>query len=212
MRCFSIISALSPATQKYKKLAKPTSSAAAGQELSLRMPLFQTSSDCSTKSVSTAATEQELRVSFSEKIHSVRNTLSRKDYTTEEIQACWYTAEGNERIHRHCGKEISRLNEGIELKDRKYCSRGLEGHTTVGAATKKKIKMLAINAVLDEQLIQWEAGVFDEDSIAEIYCKISYNCQQEATIVGCRDHRETESSSGGSRSRRRRTGGATRAA
>ena len=211
---FPIKSAPSQAAQKPNKNVKPTSAAA---QLSLRkMKLFKTTSseDCSIKSVSTAATEQdEFRVRFSEKI-VVRKIISRKNYTAEEIQACWFTAEELQRIHRHCGKEIRRLNEGMKLKDKKYCSRGLEGYTIVGAATKKKIRLLAINAVLDEQMIQWDAGVFDEDSIAEIYCnKASSRCQLDATNVGFRHHRETAESSANSRSRRGRSRGvASRAA
>ena len=180
------IKSLSQATRN-NRLSKLTS--AAGQPL---RNLFKTCSDCSIKSVSTAATEQEeFRVRFSGRIH-VRNTLSCKDYTTEEIQACWYTAEENQRIHRRCSKEIRKMDEGSELKDKKYSSRGLEGHTTVGAAAKKGERRLAINAVLDEQMIQWEEGIFNEDAIAEIYCKASSRCQVRANIVGLKDHRETE--------------------
>jgi hypothetical protein len=193
MKYFSIKkSAPSQATQKHNRLSKPTS-AAAGKPL--RVKLSNTSSDLSTKSEeSTAATEQELRVRFSEKTHVVRKTLSRKYYTSEEKQACWYTAEENKSIYKHCRKEIRKMNEGCKLKDKKYCSQGLEGHTTLGAAAKMRNRWLAINAVLDEQMIQWEEGVFNEDAIAEIYCKSSSSCQLWANIVGLRDHRVTESS------------------
>jgi hypothetical protein len=157
----------------------------------LRKLFSKTSSDRSTKSESTAATEQEeFRVRFSQKIH-ICKTLSREDYTTEEIQACWFTAEENQRIHRHCSKEIRKMDEGTKLKDKKYCSRGLEGHTTVGAATKKRNRSFAINAILDEQMIQWEEGIFDEDAISEIYYRASSRCRVRARIVGLRDHRET---------------------
>jgi hypothetical protein len=180
------IKSLSEATRN-NRFSKLTS--AVGQPL---RKLFKTSSDCSTKSVSTAATEQEeFRVSFSEEIH-VRSTISCKDYTTEEIQACWYTGEENQRIHRHCNKEIRKMDEGSELKDKKYCSRGLEGHTTIGTATKEENRWLAINAVLDEQMVQWEEGTFDENAIAEIYYIASSSCQVRASIVGLQDHRETK--------------------
>jgi hypothetical protein len=184
------IKSLSQATRSNRFSCTLTSSAV-GQQEPLRK-LFKTSSDCSIKSESTAATEQEFRVRFSAKIH-VRNTLSSKvDYTTEEIQACWYSAEENQRIHRHCRKEIRKMDEGRrELKDKKYCSRGLEGHTTVGSATKKANRWLAVNAVLDEQMIQWEEGIFDEDAISEIYYQASSSCQVRANTVGLIDHRET---------------------
>ena len=94
------------------------------------------------------------------------------------------------------------MDEGNELKDKKYSSRGLEGHTTVGAAAKKRIRSLATDAVLDEQMIQWEEGIFDEDAIAEIYYRASSRCQVSASIVGLKDYRETEAS-GESHSRSR---------
>jgi hypothetical protein len=84
------------------------------------------------------------------------------------------------------------MNDGRKLKVEKYCSRGLEGYTTVGAAAKKRNRALAINAVLDEQMIQWEEGIFDEDTIAEIYYRASFSCQLWASIVGRRDYRQTE--------------------
>jgi hypothetical protein len=181
------IKSLSQATRN-NRLSKLTS--VVGQPL---RKLFKNSSDCSTKSQSTAATEQEHEenhVRFSEKI-GLRNTISCKDYTPEEVEACWYTSDDNQRIHRQCSKEIRKLNEGSTLKDKKYCSRGLEGHTTIGAATKKQNRWLSINAVLDEQMIQWEEDIFDEYVIAEIYCITSASCQVRAKIVGLSDHRET---------------------
>jgi hypothetical protein len=182
------IKSITQATQNNNILSsKPVTSA---PRRPLRKLLKTTSSDCSTKSQSTAATEQELHVRFSEKIR-VRNTISCKDYTPEEVEACWYTSDDNQRIHRQCSKEIRKLNEGSTLKDKKYCSRGLEGHTTIGAATKKQNRWLSINAVLDEQMIQWEEDIFDEYVIAEIYCITSASCQVRAKIVGLSDHRET---------------------
>jgi hypothetical protein len=190
------IKSLSQATRN-NRLSKLTS--VVGQPL---RKLFKASSDRSTKSESTAATEQEeLHVRFSENIR-VRTTIHCNDYTPEELKACWYTGDDNQRIHRQCSKEIRKLNEGSTLKDKKYCSRGLEGYTTVGAATKKRNRRSAVNAVLDEQMIQWEEDIFDEYVIAEIYCITSASCQVRANMVGLRDHRET-----GVKSRSRRTSG-----
>ena len=84
------------------------------------------------------------------------------------------------------------MEEGSKLKDKKYCSRGLEGHTSIGAVLKKEKRSLAINAVLDEQMIQWEEGIFNEDAIAKIYNRASFSCQVRANIVGLGDHRATE--------------------
>jgi hypothetical protein len=185
------IKSLSQATRN-NRLTKPPASAAAAGQPPLRK-LSKTISDCSTKSESTATTEQEFRVRFSEKVR-IRKALSHKDYTPEEIQACWYNGEENQRIRRNCKKEIRKMNEGCKVKDNNcYCPPGLEGHTTVGTATRRRNRELAINAVLDEQMIQWEGGIYDEESIADIYCRASYSCQQKAIVVGRRgDYGETE--------------------
>ena len=170
--------------------------------------IFKTSSSgSSTTSESTAGTGQAFRVRFSSGVH-FRDTLSLKDYTPEEIQSCWYTYEGNQRIRRNCTKEIRKMNEGIKLEDKKYCSRGLEGHTTIGDAIKTRNRSLAITAVLDEQMIQWDNGILDEDSIAAIYCMASSSCQMWASIIGRRDHGMTKASSSGDK----RSGVASRAA
>jgi hypothetical protein len=125
----------------------------------------------------------------------VRESLSYKDYTPEEVQACWHSDEETQRIRAHFREEFRKMKEEESKphKDTHYCgSRGLEGHTTVRAAIKRRTRLLATNAVLDEQLIQWEQDIFDEDTIAEIYFfQASYSCQMWAIIVGQRDHRET---------------------
>jgi hypothetical protein len=138
--------------------------------------------------MSTAATEQEkFHVRFSETVLA-RNTVSCKDYTPEEVKACWYTHDESQIIRKYCRQEIRKMNE----EDTNYCSRGLEGHTTVGGATKMRNRWLAANAVLDTQMIQWEEGIFDECAIAEIYCRATNSCQKKANIVGLADYRETE--------------------
>ena len=100
------------------------------------------------------------------------------------------------------------MDKGRDLKDKKYCARGLERHTTAGAATKEKNRRFVINAVLDEQMIQWENGIFDEDAIAELYSSASFASQMKAYVVGLRDHRATESYAE-SCSRRTRSGALT---
>ena len=81
------------------------------------------------------------------------------------------------------------MNEGGKLKDKKYCSRGLEGHTHAGFALKKQARIFSINAALDEQQAQWDVGVFDEDGIAAIYIRASSSCQMWANFVGQQDQK-----------------------
>jgi hypothetical protein len=120
-------------------------------------------------------------VRFSEK-KRVRKILSRKDYTLEETKATWWTFEESQQIAiQQCRKEI-----------KKFCARGLEGHTQIRSVAKAQRRRLAINAVLDEQMIQWADGVFDEQTIANVYYIASSSCQLWASLVGRRDHRAAE--------------------
>jgi hypothetical protein len=153
--------------------------------------LFKTSSDHSAKSSATDATTIEKCVTF-EKRSMFRNTLSIKDYTPDEVRATWYTREDVRRISRQCQKEIRKMNKGDKLKDKKYCSRGLEGRTNDGLALKKQERVLSISTVLKEQMGQWDEGVFDEDAIAAIDIRASSSCQMWANFVGQQDQKAIE--------------------
>ena len=110
----------------------------------------------------------EFTVRFSHNV-AIRKTLSLKDYTIEELEACWYSQEESKAIQKQCREEIRRIEMGKKLNDKKYCSRGLEGHTTAGASSRNRKRKVAISAVLDEQWLQWDEGIFDEYAIADIY-------------------------------------------
>jgi hypothetical protein len=160
--------------------------------LAARHPLRKVFSTGSlTKSTATEETTQAVKfVRFSEKIR-IRKTLSRKDYTLEETEATWSSREERQQISRQCRKEIKKINHGEKLKDNTYCcTRGLEGHTNIGKVSKARTRAMGISAVLDEQLTQWEEGVFDENTIADVYYHtVSSSCQKWAYLVGQSDHK-----------------------
>jgi hypothetical protein len=178
-----------------KSLSQPRSNpfvklvSAASQPL---RKLFKSNSERSVESTATETTQLEKCVWFSNKKH-IRKTLSLKDYTLEEIKASWWSREECRKISRRCQKEVKKIDDGaVKLKGKKYCTRGLEGHTRIGSVSKVQNRTWAINAVLDEQLMQWEEGVFDEDTIAKVYRRASWSCQLWASLVGRRDHRAAE--------------------
>jgi hypothetical protein len=148
-----------------------------------------TTTTTTTGTETTQAVEQLVR--FSEK-KRVRKTLSRKDYTLDETKATWWSVEESGQIARQYTKEIKKIERGEKFKDKKFCARGLEGHTQIGSASKRQRRALAIDAVLDEQMIQWADGVFDEQTIADVYDVVSSRCQLWASLVGRRDHRAAE--------------------
>jgi hypothetical protein len=189
-----------------KPLSQPTRSKNPFVKLSsaARQPmrkLFKTYSQgsCSsdTPSTATETTQVVKTFRFSEK-NPIRKTLSRANYTLEESKASWMSHEDGQQIQRQCRKEIKKIDDGQQFKDHKYCARGLEGQTRIGSISKTRNRALAMNAVLDEQSMQWEEGVFDEDTIAEVYYRSSSSCQLWASLVGRRDHRAAEEIHAGS--------------
>jgi hypothetical protein len=169
--------------------------------------LFKTRSDCTSNSSATGATTDDDKCVRFKTECMFRKTLSIHDYTPDEIRATWYATEDYQKIERQCQKEIRKINKGGELRDKKYCSRGLEGQTDAGFASKMRNRMSSWNAVLDEQLLQWDQGVFDEDTIAEIYIRASSSCQMWANFVGQQDQKAILGSLS-STSRRRSTASA----
>jgi hypothetical protein len=156
--------------------------------LALRKVFKTDSEEGSLQSTATETTQVVKFVRFSEKTR-VRKTLSRKDYALEETEATWSSLEERQQISRQCWKEIKKINHGEKLKDKKYCARGLEGSTKIGSVSKARTRALAVSAVLDEQMIQWAEGVFDENTIADVYHRASSSCQMWASMVGQRDHK-----------------------
>lgn len=126
-----------------------------------------------------------------------RRTISRHDYTDDEIQATWYSSKEYSEIARSCLKQVQRIEAGLTLKDKKYCSRGLERHTKIGKLAKDQNRQSSIQAVLDEQdrqVLECEdqhvgLEVFDEISIAEVYGNATSNCQVWANAMGLMDQR-----------------------
>jgi hypothetical protein len=115
--------------------------------------------------------------------------MSCKDYTLEEAEASFSSVNDLQQIMRQCHKEVKKIDHGEKFKDKKYCARGLEGRTKIGYISKVQTRALVANTVLDEQLTQWNEGVFDEDAIADACHIASSSCGLWASIVGRRDQK-----------------------
>ena len=143
-------------------------------------------SDLSTSSDHTTTTETERCVSFCEKV-VVHRVMPLSSFSAEEVKACWFSEEESRQLKKSNLKQIRLLNEGKQFRDKKYCSRGLEGSTNIGVKARQLNRQLACNAVLDIQARQLRDGVFDDDAIAAVYKRASSGCQLWAKVVGNRD-------------------------
>ena len=147
--------------------------------------------DCSTCSTDVDSIGIQKFVSFNEKV-VVHRTMPLTRYTPEEIEACWYTREERMAIRQQCSKQIRKLNDGEQLLDKKYCARGLEAATYVGMQSRRQNRSLAYKVVLGLQTRQKQVSVYDDESIAQSYRRVSSSCQLWANVVGSRDQRAAD--------------------
>lgn len=142
----------------------------------------------------TCATERgtaENKVRFAVQ-SKVKLTISRHDITPTERSSAWYSENEYQDIARSCSKQIQKMNRGEELRDKKYCSRGLEQHTRIGCLNKMANRALSIQAVLVEQEQQIRDGIRDDESIAFMYHDVTSSSQLWATALGLQDRRAAE--------------------
>lgn len=132
------------------------------------------------------------QVSFASEV-SVRTALSLEDYRRIEIEACWWTRTDYREIQNACIKQVAKMEQGHIFKDKKYCARGLERHTSIGSMTRSQNKNLAYYAVLEEQDYQLANNLpYDDESIAYQYSQISASCQLWANATALKDQRNAE--------------------
>lgn len=119
--------------------------------------------------------------------------MSINDYTPSEISTLWFDDDEMHRIAQRCCELIVRMEyEGSSFTSRKYCIRGLEGHSRLGSANKKTNRAAAIASVLVEQSKQWAEDEVDEHAIAEAYQRTTFNCKRWAHEMGKRDQQAAE--------------------
>ncbi len=137
------------------------------------------------------ARRETRRVSIDDRV-GVQVTIPRDDISPEEYNATWYSHEEYGTISQSCCKQISKLNRGELLKDKKYCARGLESHTHTQSLAKRMNRSLAYQAVLEEQDRQYREGILNDDALACIYHAANSGCQLWANVVGLDDQKEAD--------------------
>jgi hypothetical protein len=114
------------------------------------------------------------------------------DYTTEEIQACWYKRSDYKRIRASNQATIHHMCNQLPP----LLSQDDEHHTHVGLETRATPRdnflchqaiRLAINAVLDEQEDQLRYdGCYNPEILAARYSAYTSSCIDQARYIGTR--------------------------
>ena len=126
-------------------------------------------------------------VSFGDAV-KVMETICIDDYTPEELQSCWYSAQEYDAIQDQCLAEASRLC-GKDLCNRSMV-RGLECFIQEIVEAFQSTRDATIWSVIEEQQLQREEGSFDPEFISEIYEQQSLLARVQASITGVNDRLE----------------------
>jgi hypothetical protein len=147
-----------------------------------------------TKETSSNKLTTERKVSFN-KLVFIRETLHANDFSPEEKSRVWYQKSEIELIKEDIQFTLGLIMQGRLKKDTDvHCARGLEFRAGIGAKKRQENKLRALTAVLDEQDIQFDLGVFNQVAIAEVYRHISVKCQRAAMERGKWDRNQAYSS------------------
>jgi hypothetical protein len=114
----------------------------------------------------------------------VHDIMMLDEYTPNEIDATWFNGDEYGRMLKANHEVICKMETNGKTED---CSRGLEGMTGPRLGLIQQNLTNAYNAVLDLQLVQWEQGRDDQEKIAELYLRVSIECQMEAIRIGKKD-------------------------
>jgi len=124
------------------------------------------------------------RVSFGRSV-AIRAALHRNDFTVDEFQAVWYSAEETSRINSDAKNLVRKLNKGMPLDLQELLSvRGLECRTRRENLKRTEHRKLARNLVQEEQERQWQSGLRDPEYLALAYRTVSNQAQIEARQRG----------------------------
>mmetsp|Transcript_127579 Transcript_127579/g.190166 ORF Transcript_127579/g.190166 Transcript_127579/m.190166 type:complete len:217 (-) Transcript_127579:50-700(-) len=140
----------------------------------------------------------------------VSRTLHINSYSHAEIDACWYSQREYTTIRENAWQEANscsaqddggadslqgpqhshypeqqRCQEKGEAEE--CCVRGVECFTRRGARQKLKNKISGRNAVLYEQGLQWDEGVYRPEDIAEVYKLAASNAKAKAIRAARKD-------------------------
>lgn len=121
----------------------------------------------------------------------VRETLHIADYEPDEVIATWYQKDEMAQMKADMVDTVRSMLRGeLENDSEEQCMRGLESRTRIGANKRQENKLRALEAVLDEQDREFEAGIIDERTISLVYQRVSLRCRNEAHERGLRDEVE----------------------
>jgi hypothetical protein len=113
------------------------------------------------------------------------------DLSESEIRRTWYHKEEYRQIRSSLSVTVRKITSGrYEGDTDSHCARGLEFRTPYGAQLRRKNKLDALIAVLDEQDRQMDDNDLNDDALAQLYMQFSHARLHEAQRRGELDELE----------------------
>jgi hypothetical protein len=114
-----------------------------------------------------------------------RSVLHINDYSDDELRSQWYTDLEYQDFKAEIRTTVLLMMRGSSLilgNGEQYCAHGLESATRDGSRKKRRNKLHARSAVIDEQELQNARGhqECDDQMLARIYFDCTRHCQYEA--------------------------------
>ncbi|KAI2488961.1 hypothetical protein MHU86_26015 [Fragilaria crotonensis] len=130
------------------------------------------------------------RVNFNNQV-MVRTIGHVNDLSEAEIRRTWYQKEEYRQIRSSLSVTVRKITSGKYDGDTdSHCARGLEFRTPYGAQLRRKNKLDALIAVLDEQDRQMDDNDLDDEALARLYTQFSFARLYEAQRRGELDELE----------------------
>lgn len=120
----------------------------------------------------------------------VRSITSRKDFSDQEVESIWYTGREYYYIKKVNNATVKMMSRGRELNPEVHCIRGLECRTEDGQENKSRNKMMARNAVLQEQEYQKLERICEPALFAQVSRVASHCARKDARERGLQDERD----------------------
>jgi len=111
------------------------------------------------------------------------------EFSDDEIRHGWYDKDDFNRMSENVSDIAKLITDGeTTLDGEELCTRGLEHIVEEELADYRAEKMInSIDAVLDEQEVQWDEGKEEPGLIAELYAEYAKPLLREAHMIGLKD-------------------------
>lgn len=137
--------------------------------------------------------EGDVRFRSKSSMEQVRRISRISDYNASEIGKYWENDDEKGQRRAELKQAVKDMYYDRRPSDNEFTSLGLGDKAGHGRAVRKANKMLAVNAVLDEQNLQIHEGCMDDELLADVYSITTTAAKKEGVVRAQRLHEALKS-------------------